>query len=67
MLQETLRDYSGRIIGTITTDGDRVKTLRDASGRFVGKYDPLTNITIDAQGRSTRGDILMTLLSGSFR
>lgn len=63
MSQETLRDFSGRTIGTIVIDADGVKTLRDASGRYIGKYDPRANITIDASGRSTRGDILSTLLN----
>jgi len=34
--QQTLRDSSGRTIGTVTTDSQGSMTYRDASGRTMG-------------------------------
>jgi YD repeat-containing protein len=34
--QTTFRDASGRITGTVTTDGNGTKTFRDGSGRTTG-------------------------------
>ena len=42
--QTTIRDGSGRITGTVTTDSNGTKTFRDGTGRTTG------TATIDANG-----------------
>ena len=59
MQQKTIRDISGRSIGTLTTDGDGIKTLRDVGRKFGGKYDPRAEITIETLGRSAHRDVLL--------
>ena len=62
MSQQTLRDKSGRTIGTITTSGS-VSIIRDAAGRTKGTYDSKSNTTRDAASRSVgTGNLLTTLL-----
>ena len=42
-----IRDFYGRIIGTIETDNFENKTARDFYGRIVGYYDKKLNVTRD--------------------
>ena len=49
--KETIRDFYGRILGTITTDSSGNKIARDFYGRIVGRYDKRTNVTRDFYGR----------------
>lgn len=49
--KETIRDFYGRILGTITTDSAGNKIARDFYGRIVGRYDKRTNVTRDFYGR----------------
>lgn len=49
--KETIRDFYGRILGTITTDNLGNKVARDFYGRIVGKYDKVNNVTRDFYGR----------------
>jgi hypothetical protein len=54
--QTTIRDASGRTIGTAATDSQGSTTFRDASGRTTGtaSRDPQGNTTFrDASGRTT--------------
>lgn len=63
MAKETLRDWTGKIIGFVETDSSGNKVLRDFYGRILGKYDKPMNVTRDFYGRVVgKGDILMTLL-----
>jgi hypothetical protein len=48
--QTTLRDASGRTVGTVTTDSYGTRTFRDASGRTTG------TATTDSQGTTTFRD-----------
>lgn len=55
--RETIRDFYGRILGTITTDNSGNKVVRDFYGRILGKFDKSSNVTRDFYGRIVaRGD-----------
>lgn len=55
--REVVRDFYGRIIGTITTDKNGNKVVRDFYGRILGRYDKKQNVTRDFYGRIVaRGD-----------
>lgn len=49
--REVIRDFYGRILGTITTDSTGNKVVRDFYGRIRGKYDKKTNVTRDFYGK----------------
>ena len=54
--QTVIRDGSGRITGTVTTDSNGTKTFRDGSGRTTGTATTDSNgMTTfrDASGRTT--------------
>jgi YD repeat-containing protein len=54
--QTTIRDASGRITGTVSTDSNGTKTFRDGSGRTTGTATRDSNGTTtfrDAGGRTT--------------
>ena len=62
-MSETIKDYSGRIIGTIETDSRGNKTVRDYCGRILGTYDRSSNYTKDYCGRILYyGDMAAALL-----
>lgn len=55
--REVIRDFYGKILGTVTTDSAGNKTVRDFYGRILGKYDKKTDVTRDFYGRViARGD-----------
>ena len=61
--KEPIKDWTGKIIGFVETDGSGNKILRDFYGRILGKYDKSMNVTREFSGRIVgKGDILMTLL-----
>lgn len=61
--RETLKDWTGKIIGFVDRESNGKKTLRDFHGRILGTYDPSLNVTRDFYGRQVaKGDQLMTLL-----
>ena len=49
--KEVIRDFYGRILGTITTDKLGNKVVRDFYGRILGRYDKKSNLTRDFYGR----------------
>ena len=58
-----IKDFYGRVIGTIDTDAQGNKIARDFYRRIVGKYDKRTNTTRDFYGRVVaRGDAVSTLI-----
>lgn len=58
-----VRDFYGRILGSIEEDTQGNKTARDFYGRIVGRYNKLTNKTSDFYGRIVgHGDILSSLI-----
>lgn len=61
--KEIIRDFYGRILGTITTDGQGNKIARDFYGRVVGKYDASHNVTRDFYGRIVaKGDRVSSMI-----
>ena len=61
--KETIRDFYGRILGTITTDSQGNKVVRDFYGRILGKYEKQANVTRDFYGRIVaRGDRTSSLV-----
>lgn len=61
--REVIRDFYGRILGTITTDNAGNKVARDFYGRIVGKYDKSANVTRDFYGRIVgKGDRVSALI-----
>ena len=62
--REVIRDFYGRILGTITTDKIGNKVVRDFYGRILGRYDKKTNVTRDFYGRIVaKGDRSSALIS----
>ncbi len=60
--KELVRDFYGKIIGSIETDGTK-QIVRDFYGRILGRYDSKDNKTRDFYGRIlTSGNTLMGLL-----
>ena len=61
--KQEVRDFHGRILGTITTDSAGNKIVRDFYGRILGKYDAKSNQTRDFYGRIlARGDQSASLI-----
>lgn len=63
MNKNYVRDFYGRILGSIEEDAQGNKTARDFYGRIVGRYNKSTNKTSDFYGRIVgHGDILSSLI-----
>jgi len=61
--RETLKDWTGKIIGFVDHESGGDKILRDFHGRILGRYVASMDVTRDFYGRQVgKGDILMTLL-----
>lgn len=61
--KETIRDFYGRILGTITSDSSGNKVVRDFYGKVLGKYDKKANVTRDFYGRIVaKGDRSSSLI-----
>ena len=61
--KEIIRDFHGRVLGTITTDNSGNKVVRDFYGRILGKYDKRANVTRDFYGRIVaKGDRTAALI-----
>ena len=61
--KEPIKDWTGKILGFVETDGSGNKVLRDFYGSILGKYNKSLDITQDFYGRQVgKGDVLMTLL-----
>lgn len=62
--KETVRDFYGKVLGTITTDSQGNKVVRDFYGRILGRYDKKSNVTRDFYGRIVaKGDYSSSLIS----
>lgn len=58
-----IRDFYGRILGSIETDEKGNKTARDFPGRIVGFYYASRNVTTDFYGRVVaQGDMVSSLI-----
>ena len=63
MKRENIKDFYGRIIGTVIEEDDGRKKLLDFYGRILGTYDPRVDLTRDFYGRIiSKGDRLLSLL-----
>lgn len=51
MARETIKDFYGRIIGSIEELPDGSKIAKDFYGRILGKYDKKQGVTKDFYGR----------------
>lgn len=61
--KEIIRDFHGRVLGTITTDNLGNKVVRDFYGRILGKYDKRADVTRDFYGRIVaKGDRTAALI-----
>ena len=66
--QQEIREFSGRIIGTIYVLHNGDKQARDFYGRIVGTYDHVNDVTRDFYGRViARGDALALALQRARR
>jgi len=55
--KQLIRDYAGRILGSIETDHLGNKVVRDFYGRITGRYIKSADLTRDQYGRVVaRGD-----------
>lgn len=63
MEKEYIRDFYGKIIGSVETDNKGNQTLRNFHGRILGYYDKQNNVTRDFYKKIVgRGNILTSLL-----
>lgn len=63
MQEETIREFSGKIIGYIETDAQGNKTVRNFYRQIVGRYDANAKVTRDFYGRIVaKGDVSTGLL-----
>lgn len=63
MESEYIKDFYGRVIGTVETYSNGDKRIKDFYGRLKGEYKAKDNITKDFYGRVIgSGDQLMRLL-----
>lgn len=62
--RDVIRDFYGRVLGTVTTDTKGNKIVRDFYGKILGKYDKYNNVTRDFYGRIVaKGDRSAALIS----
>jgi uncharacterized protein YvpB len=60
---QTIRDFSGKIVGYIETDSQGNKIVRDFYRVILGKYDKKNNVTRDFYGKIiARGDASASLI-----
>lgn len=63
MSKEYIKDFYGRVIGTLETKSNGDKTIKDFYGRLKGTYLKNKNVTKDFYGRVIgNGDQLTSLL-----
>lgn len=51
MQRETIREFSGKILGYVETDSKGNQVVKDFYGYIVAKYDKNSNMTRDFYGR----------------
>lgn len=51
MNREVIKDFYGRIIGSVEEDARGDKIAKDFYGRILGRYDKKQNVTKDFYGR----------------
>ena len=61
--RQTIRSFSGYILGTIETDSQGRKTARNFYGKILGRYNPVDNYTRDFYGMIvSQGDTTAALI-----
>ena len=66
--REKIKDFYGKIIGTVETDDAGNKIARDFYGKILGKYRKDTDKTYDFYGKIlSKGDITSALVWKSAR
>lgn len=56
-MKQMIRDFRGKILGSIETDYQGNKIVRDFYGKILGRYDKRQDVTRDFYGRIVaRGD-----------
>lgn len=61
--KQVLKNFYGKVIGTIETDEKGVQTLKDFYFKVLGKYYPDADITKDFYGKVVgKGNLLGTLI-----
>lgn len=64
--REQVKDFYGKILGTIETDEKGNKIAKDFYGKILGKYRKNENKTFDFYGKIlSKGDITSALVWGS--
>lgn len=48
--KQWIRDYAGRVLGSVETDNVGNKIVRDLYGKVLGKYDKRADLTRDLYG-----------------
>lgn len=67
MTKEVIKDFYGKVMGTIETDGNK-QIAKDFYGKVLGTYDSSSNITKDFYGKIVgRGNLLAGLLFSNKR
>ncbi len=62
--RQYIKDFYGKIIGSIETDDQGNKTVRDFYGKILGRYNTKQNVTKDFYGRTVaKGDQSSMLFS----
>ena len=61
--KQIIRNFYGKIIGSIETDTQGNKTIRDFYGKILGRYNKKQDVTRDFYGRIvSKGDASAMLL-----
>lgn len=67
-MKEIIKDWTGKIIGSVETDNKGNKTIRNFYGVILGRYDKATNVTRDFYGRLiSRGDTSIGLIYSNMK
>ena len=62
-MRTQIKDFYGRILGSIEEDSNGDKTAKDFYGRILGKYIKAQNVTKDFYGRILgTGDFVVSLI-----
>lgn len=62
-MRETIRDWTGCILGYVDTESNGDKTVRAFSGVILGYYRKSRDVTTDFYGRVlTKGDTAVSLI-----
>ena len=66
MGRENIKDYSGRIIGSLETQSNGDVIVRDAYGKILGRYDSNLDVTKDFYGKILFKGNMVTSLIGMY-